>query len=100
MSHFRRSALCLPIAGLLANAAPAQTPEALALACANCHGPGGASLGAIPAIDELSADEMAVLLLNYRSGELEGTIMNRIARGYTEDEIAAISSYLAAETAR
>ena len=39
---------------------------------------------------------MARLLSEYRSGALEGTVMNRIARGFTDDEIAAIAAYFAA----
>ncbi len=84
---------------LLPAGAPAQdlTPVALAQSCANCHGPGGKSPGAIPAIANLSADKMATALREFRSGERQGTIMNRIARGYTDPEIEALSQYLATQ---
>lgn len=66
----------------------------LAGSCAACHGPEGRSPGAIPAIDGLPAEDMARLLGEYRSGALAGTVMNRIARGFTDDEIAAIAAHL------
>ncbi|MGA0777077.1 MAG: c-type cytochrome [Gemmobacter sp.] len=70
--------------------------DMLAGSCAACHGPEGQSPGAIPAIAGIAAEDMARLLSEYRSGALEGTVMNRIARGFTDDEIAAIAAYFAA----
>jgi cytochrome c553 len=70
-------------------------PAGLALSCWNCHGPGGSSPGDIPSIDGLSAEAIADSLRKFRSGDSEGTIMNRIAKGYTDEEIDALSDYLA-----
>ncbi|MBM3611435.1 MAG: c-type cytochrome [Alphaproteobacteria bacterium] len=70
--------------------------DKLAGSCAACHGPEGRSPGEIPAIADIAPEEMARLLGAYRSGELEGTVMNRIARGFTDDEIAAIAAHFAA----
>jgi cytochrome c553 len=71
-------------------------PAALAQSCWNCHGPGGDSPGDVPSIAGMSAAEIADSLRAYRSDENEGTIMNRIAKGYTDAEIEALSDYLAA----
>lgn len=80
-------------------AAWAQAPMApaavLAGSCANCHGPSGVSPGAIPSIDNQDAATMAARLNGFRRGEIEATVMNRIARGFTEAEIEAISQYFA-----
>jgi sulfide dehydrogenase cytochrome subunit len=80
-----------------AGAALADEGQVLALSCANCHGPGGHSPGQIPSIDAIAAEEMAAAMRAFRSGEREGTIMNRIAKGYTDAEIDALSAYLAGE---
>ena len=64
-------------------------------ACTACHGPGGRSPGAIPAIAGLAPEAVGEMLHAYRNGGLEGTVMNRIARGYSDAEIAAIVTYLA-----
>ena len=77
-----------------AAAAAAHTPSALADACAPCHGTDGLSPGAIPALTGKSADYIAERMLAYKSGAREGTVMNRIAKGYDEDEIAAIAQHL------
>lgn len=94
----------LLVVGLLAlavpTAPPAQaaspTPAVLAASCASCHGPGGASPGAIPSINRLDAATMAARLRSFRSGETEVTVMNRIAKGYTDAEIEALVQYFAA----
>lgn len=68
----------------------------LAAPCASCHGPGGRSPGAIPPLATLAAEDIARFLTEFRSGAREGTVMNRIARGYDAEEIAAIAAYFAA----
>lgn len=75
-------------------AAGAPTPSALADACAPCHGTDGLSPGAIPALTGKSVDYIAERMLAYKSGAREGTVMNRIAKGYDDDEIAAIARHL------
>lgn len=86
----------VPIA---AQAQEAGVPEASGAAllapCSACHGPGGASPGAIPAIDQLAPEEIGQMMHAFRSGAVEGTVMNRIARGYTDAEIDAIVAFLA-----
>lgn len=73
-------------------------PAVLAAPCSTCHGPGGKSPGAIPSIDRLGAAAIRASLLAYRKGEVQGTIMNRLARGFTEPEIDAIATHLGART--
>jgi cytochrome subunit of sulfide dehydrogenase len=88
------------IAGLLpstiavADAAMASGP-ALANACAACHGPDGRSQGAIPSIDNLSADDFITALQAFRADTRTGTVMNRIGKGVDDAEIAAMAAYFA-----
>lgn len=92
-----RSVLPGALAGLsllLAAEGRAQAPLA-AEACVGCHGPGAAGAGSIAGIAGRDAREIATALTAFRSGERTGTMMNRIAKGYTDDEIAAIAAYLA-----
>ena len=72
-------------------------PAVLAASCANCHGPGGASPGSIPSITNLDAAALAERLRDFRSGAIEGTVMNRIAKGYTDAEIDALAQYFSAK---
>jgi sulfide dehydrogenase cytochrome subunit len=67
---------------------------ALVHACAACHGPDGRSQGAIPAFNTLSKDGIVATLRAFRSGERQGTVMNRIARGLEDTDIEAIAAYV------
>lgn len=66
----------------------------LAATCSGCHHAGPASEGAIPGLEGLSGDEIAQKLNAYRSGELRGTLMNRIARGYSQADILLLGEAL------
>ncbi|MBA2410897.1 MAG: c-type cytochrome [Gammaproteobacteria bacterium] len=67
----------------------------IGVACSACHGPRGMSEGAIPSIHGLPAKQIESAMRAYRSGKRPGTIMNRIAKGYTDNQIAAIAQYFA-----
>ena len=72
-------------------------PSALADACAPCHGTDGRSPGAIPALSGRSAAYISQRMLEFKAGARQGTVMNRIAKGYDDDEIAAIARHLGTE---
>lgn len=83
-------------------ALPAETARAdmasavvLANTCFSCHGPDGASAGAMPSIKGKPADFIETRLSAFRDGTLPGTVMNRIAKGFSDDEIKALSRYFA-----
>jgi sulfide dehydrogenase cytochrome subunit len=65
----------------------------LANPCAGCHGTDGMSSGTIPAIDDLEPEGIREELMKYKSGGKKGTIMNRIAKGYTDEEIDLIARH-------
>lgn len=93
----RALAVLLALSGLSPCAA-AQTASGAMLAapCAACHGPGGASPGAIPSIAGLDAAVLAARMREFRTAGPEVTVMNRIARGYTDAEIELLAQYFAA----
>jgi sulfide dehydrogenase cytochrome subunit len=82
----------------LSGPALAQQPAPLPLAkeppgassCSGCHG----RSGGIPAIQAKSADEVAAAMLEYRAGQGSPTVMDRISRGFTEQEIRDIASWI------
>ncbi len=78
---------------------PTTRGASLLNACAACHGPNGHSQGAIPSIDTLSRKNMVAALRAFRSGERQGTVMNRIAKGLSDDDISAIATQVAAAQA-
>ena len=83
-------------AGLLAaGPALAQAPLA-AQGCLGCHGAGGAGSSPIAALAGRPAAELVAIMAEYRAGTRPGSIMPRIARGYTEAEIQAVATLFAA----
>lgn len=83
-------------AGALTMAAPAdaqQLPSALALTCATCHGTDGKSPGSIPTIAGRPAKDLKDALVGFKSGTRPATVMNRLAKGYTDQEIDALADY-------
>ncbi|MGB0748709.1 MAG: c-type cytochrome [Magnetospiraceae bacterium] len=93
--------LAVTVIGVSApNAAPAAeaSGEMLSLTCNACHGPGGSSHGpATPSIAGMNAFNMEEALKAYKADTRPATVMNRIAKGYTDTEIAAIAKYFAAQ---
>ena len=71
----------------------------LALSCASCHGTNGASPGSIPRIQGRSAEYIEKAMLQFKAGERLATVMNRIAKGYTDEEIKLLSAYLGNQSA-
>ncbi len=67
----------------------------LASACSGCHS--GSSAG-IVSLDGYAEDALQQGFLRYKSEDEGTTVMHRIARGYSDEEIAMISAYIAGES--
>jgi sulfide dehydrogenase cytochrome subunit len=66
----------------------------LANTCAGCHGTHGASAGpATPSIGGISAIYFEEVMQGFKDEEIKSTIMTRIAKGYSEDEIKVMGEY-------
>ncbi len=72
-----------------------RSAEALSFNCFTCHGPEGIGAASMPTLRGKSADQLLARLLRFRQGAGDPTIMDRIARGYTEEELARIAEYIA-----
>jgi sulfide dehydrogenase cytochrome subunit len=73
---------------------PAQLRAAVfASPCAGCHGTDGKSTGEIPALDHMSAQYIESAMKAFKSDQRPGTVMNRIAKGYTDEQIKLIAGY-------
>lgn len=86
--------LAAPAAATAATAAPPNHDPAALLAsvCSGCHGQGSDTL---TDISTLTAATLNARFNAYRSTP-GNTVMHRLARGYTADEIKAIANHLAA----
>jgi sulfide dehydrogenase cytochrome subunit len=67
--------------------------QAIGFTCAGCHGTDGDSQGSAPSLKGEDAETLKEMLMDYKTDKDEGTVMNRIAKGYSDEEIAAVSDY-------
>ena len=99
-----RPLLVLALAWGATSNALAQQPDPrpgrnLAAACASCHGTSGVSRAGMPALAGRDPDELTRLMQDFRSGKRPATVMQQIARGYTDEQVAAIAAHFAAQRA-
>lgn len=68
--------------------------EMIANTCAGCHGTDGSSGGpATPTIASISTDYFILSMKDYKSGRRPATVMDRIAKGYSDEEITEMAKY-------
>jgi cytochrome c553 len=94
-------ALSITAAGLLVFAPQSSVAEndqaaQLAATCASCHRLDGHDVG-IPLITGLSEEKLRGVMQAFKSGERGGQIMHAIALSLSEEEMAIIAHYLAAQ---
>jgi cytochrome subunit of sulfide dehydrogenase len=89
----------LAVLGAGPGTAEGQTADArlLAWSCAGCHGPDGRSPGAVPSLNGRGAAAIAAALRAFREGQVPATVMDRIAKGYSDAEIDAVARQIATE---
>ena len=91
-------ALCLLAATGLAHASsdPLQV-RSWAAACANCHGTNGKAQTGNEPLAGGNKDEMLKKLLDFKRGAKPATIMHQLSKGYTDEQLAAIAGWFAAQ---
>ena len=67
-----------------------------ALSCSGCHPAGAGVQTPVTRIVGRNADDIVTALLEFKSGKVPATVMDRVAKGFTDDEIRAIASWYAA----
>lgn len=66
--------------------------------CAGCHGPNGVSNGpAIPSIAGMTEEYLVLSMQDYKKGIRASTVMTRIAKGYSDDEIAIMAKHFSSK---
>ncbi|MCG8125358.1 MAG: cytochrome c4 [Candidatus Thiodiazotropha endolucinida] len=84
-----------------ATAAAAPTGQALAFTCAGCHGTDGSSVGpSSPSIAGMDPEVFIDAMQGYKFDERNSTIMNRIAKGYNDEQIKSMAWFFAKQTLR
>lgn len=71
---------------------PMATGQAMAWQCAPCHGTNGQEfLEAMPPLAGMKSDEFIKAMIAYREGTRPAIIMDRVARGFNDEEIKAMA---------
>ena len=95
------SVLATAALALGAGAAQAQTDplqvRSWAAACASCHGTNGQAQTGNEPLAGANKDEMLKKLMDFKSGAKPATIMHQLSKGYTDEQLAAIASWFAAQ---
>jgi sulfide dehydrogenase cytochrome subunit len=95
----RTAAVVLAAALVLAGSAQAEEPgpttETIARNCMGCHGLNGKSPGADPTIYGKSADYLVQRLAEFRDGKRDATVMNRVMKGFADEDIRGLADYYA-----
>jgi sulfide dehydrogenase cytochrome subunit len=79
-----------------AEAAP-PTPPAGASSCSGCHAASKSVDTPVPRLVGRRPAEIEAAMLAFRTGQKPASVMDRIAKGFSDDEITAIAVWYAAQ---
>ena len=85
------------LAVLLGSSAALADGPAGAAACSGCHAASTRVETPVPPLKGRSQADIADAMLDYKSGKRAGTIMDRIAKGFSDEEIRAIAAWYAGQ---
>lgn len=73
----------------------------MSFTCAGCHGTDGSSVGpSMPAIAGMDPEVFVDAMKAYRNDERNATIMNRIAKAYSDEQFKAMAWFFASQRLR
>jgi cytochrome c553 len=72
-------------------------PPAGAASCTGCHPASPRVTSPVPRLAGQDRAAIVRAMQEFRSGQRAGTVMDRIAKGFTDDEIQAIAAWYAAQ---
>ena len=95
-------ALCVATAVTMAMAwstplLAASEPPPGAASCSGCHSSNAAAGSPVTRLYGRDANEIVTAMTGFRDGSIPATVMNRIAKGFSDDEVRAIAAWLAAQ---
>jgi cytochrome c553 len=68
-----------------------------AASCSGCHPASARVASPVPRLAGLDRAVIVRAMQDFRSGQRAGTVMDRIAKGFTDEEIQAIAAWLATQ---
>lgn len=80
----------------IGTASGAEAPAGAA-SCSGCHANNPRVDTAVPPLNGKPAADTAAAMVAFKAGQRAGTIMDRIAKGYSDEEIQAIAQWYAGQ---
>ena len=78
-------------------AGPADAPPG-ALSCSGCHPAAGrAAQTTVPRLIGRNPADIVAAMQAFKSGQVPSTVMDRIAKGFSDDEVKAIATWYGAQ---
>ncbi|MGC9008429.1 MAG: c-type cytochrome [Halothiobacillaceae bacterium] len=86
--------------GAAATALAAPSGQTIGFTCFACHGDMGKGTATIPGLAGRSADSIYEQLIAFKTGKRPATVMDRHAKGYSDEELRAVAEYFASLPAK
>ena len=80
-----------------AQASESDVARGLAATCASCHGTGGVSQGTPGSLAGMNKGELVQKMHDFKDGKRPATVMQQLARGYSDEQIERIAGWYAAQ---
>ncbi|MCP4992489.1 MAG: hypothetical protein GY934_01690 [Gammaproteobacteria bacterium] len=101
MSKKVRNLLLALLVVLPATVVSGPSGQAMAFTCAGCHGTDGSSVGpSMPAIAGMDPEVFVDAMMAYRDNRRNTTIMNRIAKAYSDEQFKEMAWFFASQRLR
>jgi cytochrome subunit of sulfide dehydrogenase len=68
-----------------------------ALSCSGCHASAPAADSTVPRLTGRKPEDIVAAMQAFKTGQLPSTVMERIAKGFSEDEVKAIAAWYGAQ---
>lgn len=94
--QFSRTAAWLAVLIGCGSALAAEVPPPGASSCSGCHPAGGVETPVLRLVGR-SAAEIVTAMQDFRSGQRPATVMDRIAKGFSDDDVRRIAAWYAAQ---
>ena len=95
--HATRVLVALAMTFVFGGSAVAAEAPAGALSCSGCHAANPRAGTPVPPLVGRSAADIAGQMIGFKTGKQAGTIMDRIAKGFSDEETQAIAAWYAAQ---
>jgi cytochrome subunit of sulfide dehydrogenase len=91
------TAAAIGVASIVAAVAASAEPPAGAVSCSGCHPASTRVTSPVPRLIGLDQAAIVRAVQEFRSGQRAGTVMDRIAKGFTDEEVQAIAAWYATQ---